>query len=126
MAKPLALIIQSSDVATTSISKVAESRDCSIHISRSIEEAGQALAAYPSDQLKYVFVDLALCQGPGWKEFTEQLRQSPDRMALICYDPNHVQTLYGLLGPGQQEPIRSERAPLYHCATHDRRHAAIS
>ncbi len=98
MAKPLALIIQSSDVATTSISKVAESRDCSIHISHSIEEAGQALAAYPSDQLKYVFVDLALCQGPGWKEFTEQLRQSPDRMALICYDPYHVQTLYGLLG----------------------------
>jgi transcriptional regulator with PAS, ATPase and Fis domain len=98
MAKPLALIIQSSDAATTSICKVAESRDCSIHISRSIEEAGQALAAYPSDQLKYVCVDLALCQGPGWNEFTEQLRQSPDRMALICYDPHHVQTLYGLLG----------------------------
>ena len=102
MAKPIALIVQSSDVATTSISKVAESRDCSIHISRSIEEAGQALAVYPSDQLKYVFVDLALCQGPGWNEFTEQLRQSPDRMALICYDPNHVQTLYGLLGPANK------------------------
>ncbi len=98
MAKPLALIIQSSDAATTSICKVAESRDCSIHISRSIEEAGQALGAYPSDQLKYVFVDLALCQGPGWNEFTEKLRQSPDRMALICYDPHHVQTLYGLFG----------------------------
>ena len=50
MAKPLALIVQSSDVATSGISKVAELRDCSIHISRSIEEAGQVLAAYPSDQ----------------------------------------------------------------------------
>ena len=108
MAKPLALIIQSSDVATTSISKVAESRDCSIHISRSIEEAGQALAVYPSDQLKYVFVDLALCQGPGWKEFTEQLRESPDRMALICYDPYHVQTLYGFSArPTRANPKRT-------------------
>ena len=59
MVKPLALIIQSSDVATTSISKLAESRDCSIHVSRSIEEAEQALAAFPSDQQKYVFVDLS-------------------------------------------------------------------
>ena len=98
MAKPIALIVQSSDVATTSISKVAESRDCSIHVSRSIEEAAQVLPAYPCDQLKYVFVDLALCQGSDWNEFTEQIRQSPDRMVLICYDPHHVQTLYGLLG----------------------------
>ena len=97
MAKPLALIIQASDAATTSISKVAESRDCSIHVSRSIEEARRVLAAFPSEQLKYVFADLALCQGPGWNEFTEQLRQNPDHMALICYDPQHVQTLYGLL-----------------------------
>ncbi len=97
MAKPLALIIQASDAATTSISKVAESRDCSIHVSRSIEEARRVLAAFPSEQLKYVFADLALCQGPGWNEFTEQLRQNPDHMALICYDPHHVQTLYGLL-----------------------------
>jgi two-component system, NtrC family, response regulator HydG len=98
MAKPIALIVQSSDVATTSISKVAESRDCSIHISRSIEEAAQLLTAYPCDQLKYVFVDLSLCQGSDWNEFTEQIRQSPDRMVLVCYDPYHVQTLYGLLG----------------------------
>src|SRR6185295_4963460 len=38
------------------------------------------------------------CQGPGWNDFTAQLRQNPDHMALICYDPQHVQTLYGLLG----------------------------
>ena len=123
MAKPLALIIQSSDVATTSISKVAESRDCSIHISRSIEEAGQALAAYPRDQLKYVFVDLALCQGRAGRNLPTA-RQSPDRMALICYDPNHVQTLYGYSGP-PTKPIRAT-GPLHHGATHDRRHAAIS
>ena len=104
MAKPLALIIQSSDAATTSISKVAEARDCSIHVSRSIEEARRVLAAFPSEQLKYVFADLALCQGPGWSEFTEQLRQHPDHMALICYDPQHVQALYGLLGQSNKNP----------------------
>jgi two-component system, NtrC family, response regulator HydG len=111
MAKPLALIIQSSDVATTSISKVAESRDCSIHISRSIEEAGQAMAAYPSDQLKYVFIDLALCQGPSWNEFIEQLMQIPDRMALICYNPHHVQMLYGLLGQANKSQLAEANGP---------------
>lgn len=104
MAKPLALIIQSSDAATTSISKVAEARDCSIHVSRSIEEAGRVLAAFPSEQLKYVFADLALCQGPAWSALTEQLRQNPDHMALICYDPQHVQALYGLLGQSNKNP----------------------
>jgi len=98
MTKPLALIIQSSDAATTSISKVAEARDCSIHISRSIDEARRVLAAFPCEQLKYVFADLALCHGPSWYEFTDQLRQNPDHMALICYDSKHIQTLYGLLG----------------------------
>lgn len=98
MAKPLALIIQTNEAATTSISKIAEARDCSIHVSRSIQEATRVLAAFPSEQLKYVFTDLALCHGPSWNEFTEQLRQNPEHMALICYDPQHVQTLYGLLG----------------------------
>ena len=104
MTKPLALIIQSSDAATTSISKVAEARDCSIHVSRSIEEARRMLAAFPTEQLKYVFADLALCQGPGWNELTAQLRQNADHMALICYDPGHVQTLYGLLGQSTKSP----------------------
>lgn len=104
MTKPLALIIQSSDAATTSIAKVAEARDCSIHVSRSIEEAKRMLAAFPTEQLKYVFADLALCQGPGWNELTDQLRQNPDHMALICYDPGHVQTLYGLLGQSNKSP----------------------
>jgi len=107
MAKPLALIIQSSDSAIASISKVAEARDCSIHVSRSIEEAARVFAAFPSDQLKYVFADLALCQGPGWDEFTAQLRQCPDRMALICYDPQHVQTLYGLVGQASKNHLEA-------------------
>ncbi len=104
MAKPLALIIQSSDAATASIAKVAEARDCSIHVSRSIEEARHILDAFPSDQLKYVFADLALCHGPGWQDLTDRLRRSPDRMALICFDPSHVQALYGLLGQSNKNP----------------------
>jgi two-component system, NtrC family, response regulator HydG len=104
MTKPLALIIQSSDAATTSISKVAEARDCSIHISRSIEEARRVMETFPCEQLKYVFADLALCHGQSWNDFTEQLRQNPDHMALICYDPKHIQTLYGLLGQPNKNP----------------------
>ena len=104
MTKPLALIIQSSDAATTSISKVAEARDCSIHISSSIEEARRVMETFPCEQLKYVFADLALCHGQSWNDFTEQLRQNPDHMALICYDPKHIQTLYGLFGQPNKNP----------------------
>ena len=39
MAKPLALIIHSTDAPWTGISKLAEARDCSVHVSRSVEEA---------------------------------------------------------------------------------------
>jgi len=104
MAKSLALLIQSSDTPTTSVAKIAEARDCAIHVSRSIDEARRVLAAFPAGQLKYVFADLALCQGPGWNEFAGQLRQESDHMALICYDPQHVQTLYALFGHANKNP----------------------
>lgn len=62
MAKPLALIINSTDSPLAGISKLVEARDCSVHVSRSIEEAERVLVAFPLEQQKFIFADLAMCQ----------------------------------------------------------------
>ena len=105
MTKPLALIIQTNEASLTSIAKFAEARGCSVHVSRSIGEARRVLAAFPFDQQRFIFIDLALCQGSSWDDFTNWLRANSEQHALIGYDPNHIQTLYGLLGHASQAPL---------------------
>ncbi len=98
MVKPLALIIHSTEAPVAGISKLVEARDCSIHLSRTIEEAERVLTAFPSDQQKFIFADLTVCQGNTWNNFTAHLRDHYANLALICYDPLHLQGLYGLFG----------------------------
>jgi len=105
MTKPLALIIQANEASLASIAKFAEARGCGVHVSRSIEEARRILTAFPLDQQKFIFIDLALCQGPQWGDFTEWLRANTEQNALICYDPHNIHTLYGLLGHASQAPL---------------------
>jgi len=98
MTKPLALIINSTDSPLMGISKFVEARDCSVHVSRSIEEAERVLVAFPVEQQKFIFADLALCQDNAWRGFAERLSGNSTSLALICYDPHHPQALYGLFG----------------------------
>jgi transcriptional regulator with PAS, ATPase and Fis domain len=98
MTKPLALIINSTDSPLMGISKFIEARDCSVHVSRSIEEAERVLVAFPVEQQKFIFADLALCQDNAWRGFVERLSGNSTSLALICYDPHHPQALYGLFG----------------------------
>jgi len=98
MTKPLALIIYSDESSVTAITKIVEARGCAVHISRSIDEATRMLNALPTDQQKLIFADLVLCHGEGWNKLTECLRDRKDQIALICFDPQHIQALYGLLG----------------------------
>src|SRR6266542_4209003 len=104
MAKPLALIINSTDSPLTGISKFVETRDCSVHISRSIEEAERVLMAFPIEQQKFIFADLAVCQDTSWHSFARRLGGSSSNLALICYDPHHLQGLYGLFGHVNHTP----------------------
>ncbi len=104
MTKPLALIIQANEASLANIAKFAEARGCSVHVSRSIDEARRVLAAFPLDQQKFIFIDLALCQGSSWDEFTHWLRANMEQHALVCYDPHNIHTLYGLLGHANQAP----------------------
>jgi transcriptional regulator with PAS, ATPase and Fis domain len=107
MAKPLALIIQSGNVPLASLSKLAEARDCSVHVSRSVEEAERVLRAFPNDQQKFIFADLAVCHGADWNGFTSRLREKSSNLALICYDPLHLQGLYGLFGHSNHTAVEN-------------------
>lgn len=104
MAKPLALIINATDSPLAGIAKLVEARDCSVHVSRSIAEAERVLAAFPSEQQKFIFTDLGVCQDAGWKHFAERLQRGSANLAVICYDPQHPQALYGLVGQISQPP----------------------
>ena len=104
MTKPLALLIQANEAMLASIFKFAEGRGYAVHVSRSIEEARRAVSAFPPDQQKFIFIDLALCHGASWDGFIESLRAKTDHHAMVCYDPQNIQSLYGLLGHAGQAP----------------------
>ena len=104
MVKPLALIIHSTEAPLAGISKLVEARDCSVHLSRTIEEAERVLTAFPIDQQKFIFAELAVCQGATWNGFTTRLKENCTNLALICYDPHHLQGLYGLFGHVNHTP----------------------
>jgi len=91
-------MIHSLDSPLGAVSKLLESRDCSVHVSRSLDEAERVIAAFPMDQLKFIFADLSICHGPPWHNLTERLRKEAQHIALVCYDPKHNQSLYGLFG----------------------------
>jgi transcriptional regulator with PAS, ATPase and Fis domain len=115
MAKSLAVFIQSGDVGLAGISKLVEARGCSIHVSRSIDEAERVVAAFPQDQQKFIFADISMCHGADWNGLAERLRAKTNHLALVCYDPNHAQTLFELLG--QVSPTLVDSNNLHHVKT---------
>jgi transcriptional regulator with PAS, ATPase and Fis domain len=98
MPKLLALLIQSLDAPPTPIIKQLEARDFSVHLSRTVNEAEGVFSAFPTDQIKFVFADVVLCQGGTWDRFLDRLRSSPSGIIVICYHPKHGRMLYNLLG----------------------------
>src|SRR5438094_8190719 len=98
MSKPLALLIHSVDASLSSVSKLLEARDFSVHVSRSLEEAERAFSAFPMDQLKYVFADVTVCQGGSWNNLWARARANTAELALVCYHPRHTHHLDALLG----------------------------
>ena len=99
MVKPLALIIHSTEAPLAGISKLVEARDCSVHVSRTIEEAERVLTAFPIDQQKFIFAELAVCQGATWNGFTERLTREL-----------HQSRAYLLRSAPSTRPLRTVRA----------------
>jgi transcriptional regulator with PAS, ATPase and Fis domain len=98
MSRRLALLIHSLDSSLSTISRLLEARDCSIHVSRSIEEAEHIFDTFPTDQLIYVFTDVTLCRGSRWHQFMERLCRLGSELTVVCYHPRNTHPLYSLLG----------------------------
>ena len=97
MPKSLALIIQSVE-SPSPIAKQLEARDFSLHLSRTIDEAERVFSAFPADQIKFVFIDVTLCQGASWGVFLDRIRITPSEITVVCYHPKHARPLCNLLG----------------------------
>jgi transcriptional regulator with PAS, ATPase and Fis domain len=98
MAKPLAILLHSLDASLIGVSKVLEARDFSVHVSRNLHEAERFLAAFPADQVKFVFADLTLCRGGAWDTFMERLGGHSADLSVVCYRPERAHNLYNLIG----------------------------
>jgi transcriptional regulator with PAS, ATPase and Fis domain len=75
-----------------------EAKGFLIHPSRSVNEAQQLFSAFPLDQIKFVFMDVALCQGKAWESFVETWRRTPSPNALVCYHSQHAHDFDHLFG----------------------------
>jgi transcriptional regulator with PAS, ATPase and Fis domain len=98
MAKPLAILVLPPDSSLIGVSKVLEARDFSVHVSRTLQDAERVLAAFPTDQVKFLFADLTLCRGSAWDTLTERLRSRATELSVVCYQPEHAHNLYSLIG----------------------------
>ena len=117
MPKSLALIIQSLESPQSPITKQLEARDFSVHLSRTVDEAERVFSAFPADQVKFVFIDITLCQGATWGGFLERIRNAPSETTVFCYHPKHTRPLCNLLGhvgdtAGDSKSPHSVRTPL--------------
>ncbi|HEX9273729.1 MAG TPA: sigma-54 dependent transcriptional regulator [Candidatus Binatia bacterium] len=117
MPKSLALIIQSIESPPSPIAKQLEARDFSVHLSRTVDEAERVFSAFPADQIKFVFIDVALCRGANWDGFLDRIRTTPSEITVFCFHPKHARPLFNLLGhavdsAGDAKPPHSVKTPL--------------
>lgn len=117
MAKSLALLIQSAEPPPSALAKQLEARDFSVHLSRTVDESERVFSAFPVDQIKFVFIDLALCEGTRWENFFDRVRATPSEITVLCYHPKHVRLICSLLGTavdssGDVKGPRAVKTPL--------------
>jgi len=102
--KSVALVVHSPDSSPAAVSKILEGKGLSVHLSRSLDDAERTLSVIPPHQIKFIFADVSLCSGEGWESFIEKIRSASSETLLTCYQPQHVQQLYQLLGAQNQPP----------------------
>jgi len=97
MGKCQVLLVHSPSVSFTPVQKLLEEREFYIHLSRSWEEAEHTCALVPVDQIKYVFIDLTLCDGNGWEQFMRRVRLTSSDAVIIGFHPRSLHSLCHLL-----------------------------
>jgi len=97
MENPHVLLIHSVGSPLIPVQKLLEDQGFRIHLTRSWEEAERVLTLFPSGEVKYVFIDVTLCQGNPWEKFIHRARMTASDLIVICFHPFFAQSLYSLL-----------------------------
>ena len=97
MAAYQVLLVHSSGSSPVAIQKLLEERQFLIHISRTWEETERTYARIPKDQLRYIFLDLTLCNGSSWEQFVRQIHGGAGDTVLVHFHPRYPHSLAYLL-----------------------------
>jgi len=107
MVKPIALLVQPPDSSLVSLAKTLEARDFSVHVSRNLQEAERAFAAFPGEQIKVIFVQMKLCSGEDWEKLIKRARETAPELSVICYHSEQMLHLYNPVTQYGQSPEES-------------------
>jgi len=91
------LLVHSPGASPVTIQKLLEERQFLIHVSRTWEETERTYARIPKDQLKYIFLDLTLCNGSNWEQFMRQVHGGSGDTILVHFHPRFPHNLANLL-----------------------------
>jgi transcriptional regulator with PAS, ATPase and Fis domain len=68
-----------------------------VQLSRGWEEWRRIETALPLEKLQFIFADISLCEGNKWEQFRQHAAASTSGAILVCYHPEHPQSLYTFL-----------------------------
>jgi transcriptional regulator with PAS, ATPase and Fis domain len=104
------LLIHSSGVSPVAVQKLLEERDFLIHLTRSWEEAERTCALIPAEQLKFVFVDIALCTTGQWEQFVRRMQAAAADTVFIHFHSRFPHSLASLLDRNGRTSVEAEGA----------------
>ncbi|MFQ5683355.1 MAG: sigma-54 interaction domain-containing protein [Candidatus Binatia bacterium] len=91
-----ALMVCSLGALSAPVEKLLEEHGFHIHLNHTWEEAERVYRALPSERIKFIFIDVTLCQGNGWEKLMQRVRAAASDLTLICFHPQLPQSLYRL------------------------------
>ena len=97
MASNQVLLIHSPGVSPVAVQKLLEEREFLIHVTRSWEEAERTCALVPAGQLKFVFIDIALCAPGQWEQFVRRMQTAAADTVFIHFHSRYPHSLAPLL-----------------------------
>src|SRR5262245_61578436 len=102
------LLIHSSGVSPVAVQKLLEEHDFLIHLTRSWEEAERTCTLIPVEQLKFVFVDIALCTTSQWEQFVKRMQAAASGTVFIHFHSRFPHSLVPLLDRNGRTSVEGE------------------
>src|SRR6185369_3701281 len=96
--RPIALLIHSSDFSPLLLVRALEAKGIAVQPGQNLAEAQRLVAMLAADEIKFAFIDAALCQGHEWDELIARLMRNSRNAIVARYHSANVHHLHQLLG----------------------------